>query len=177
MSLPEPSRPRRAVCAFALLAAVSLGLAACGFQPLYSTTGSGARLAEVMAGVDITPIPGRVGQQLRNELIFLNTGGGHAANSQYRLDIAVRESVSDQMVQRSGYVTGQVFELNASFKLVRLSDNQVVLEGGALGRAPYDRVESVYANLRARRNAEDRAATTVADSIRTRIAAFLSGAA
>src|SRR3989337_3733984 len=66
----------------ALIAALFAGLAAlalagCGFQPLYGgTTAGGAKLAEVMAAVETTPIPGRVGQKLRNELIFTNTGGG-----------------------------------------------------------------------------------------------------
>ena len=45
---------------FAGLAA--LALAGCGFQPLYGgTTAGGAKLSEVMATVDITPIPGRSG--------------------------------------------------------------------------------------------------------------------
>ena len=81
----------------------ALALAGCGFQPLYGgTTAGGARLAEVMKGVDITPIPGRVGQKLRNELIFTNTGGGIAGPARYRLDITVKESVTDQLVQITG---------------------------------------------------------------------------
>ena len=70
---------------FAIALALCAGagaLAGCGFQPLYGgTTASGAKLAEVMAAVDINPIPGRVGQRVRNELIFENTGGGGAAPS------------------------------------------------------------------------------------------------
>ncbi|HKA64672.1 MAG TPA: hypothetical protein VKD00_02965, partial [Methyloceanibacter sp.] len=62
----------------------ALALAGCGFQPLYGTTAGGSRLGAVMAGVDVTPIPGRVGQRLRNELIFENTGGGAAAPATYK---------------------------------------------------------------------------------------------
>ena len=88
----------------ALIAALFAGLAAsalagCGFQPLYGgTTAGGARLAEVMKGVDVTPIPGRVGQKLRNELIFATTGGGIPAPTRYKLDIVIKESVTDQLV-------------------------------------------------------------------------------
>ena len=66
----------------ALAAAVGPALSGCGFQPLYgsgTTAANGARLSEAMTSVDITPIPGRVGQKVRNELIFANTGGGEAA--------------------------------------------------------------------------------------------------
>ena len=73
---------RSAALIASLIAGLSaLALAGCGFQPLYGgTTAGGARLAEVMKGVDITPIPGRVGQKLRNELIFASTGGGLASS-------------------------------------------------------------------------------------------------
>ncbi len=53
-----------------------------------------------MAGVEVVPIPGRVGQQVRNELIFENTGGGGAARqSTYKLDIVIKESVTDELVR------------------------------------------------------------------------------
>ena len=160
--------------AFALCASAT-ALAGCGFQPMYGgTTASGAKLAEVMSGVDIKPIPGRVGQRVRNELIFDNTGGGNAAPQRYRLDIAVKEHVTDQLVQISGDATGQVYELNATYKLIDVSNNKVLLVGSAISRAPYNRFQEIFANVRARIDAENRAASTVAESIKTRIAAYLA---
>jgi LPS-assembly lipoprotein len=168
---------RNAQLAAVLLAAAALGLAGCGFQPLYGTTASGSRLAEVMAGVDITPVPGRVGQKVRNELIFENTGGNYAAPSRFRLDIIIKETVTDELVRISGDVTGQVYQLNATFKLVSLADGKTILQGQAISRAPYDRYQQIFSNVRARYDAENRAARTVAESIKTRVAAFLSSAA
>ena len=85
-----------------------MALAGCGFQPLYGgTTAGGAKLVEVMKAVDITPIPGRVGQKLRNELIFATTGGGDPAPTRYKLDIAIKESVTDQWCEITGDATGQ----------------------------------------------------------------------
>src|SRR5262245_1651587 len=100
---------RSAALIASLLAGLSaLALVGCGFQPLYGgTTARGARLAEVMKGVDITPIPGRVGQKLRNELIFASTGGGVGGPTRYRLNITIKESVTDQMVQITGDAPGQ----------------------------------------------------------------------
>ncbi|HEX2447319.1 MAG TPA: LPS assembly lipoprotein LptE [Methyloceanibacter sp.] len=153
-------------------------LAGCGFQPLYGgTTAGGARLAEVMKGVDITPIPGRVGQKLRNELIFATTGGNNPAPTRYRVDIVIKESVTDQLVQITGDATGQIYQLDATFKLVNSGNGQVVYQGKAIARAPYNRFQEIFANVRARYDAENRAARTVAESIRTQLAAYLANAA
>ena len=167
----------RSTLAACALVCAALALAGCGFQPLYGPTASGSRLSEVMSSVEITPIPGRVGQRLRNELIFDNTGGNTAAPSPYRLDIVVKESVSNQNIRLSGDATAQTYQLNATFKLVNLADGKVMLEGAATSRAAFERFQQIYSNVRARYDAENRAATTVAESIKVRLAAFLSNAA
>ena len=169
---------RSSAFAAVLIGASALGLAGCGFQPLYGgSTVGGARLPELMKAVDVTPVPGRVGQKVRNELIFENTGGGYAASTKYRLDIIVRERVTDQLVQITGDATSQVFELQATFKLVNVANGQVILQGNAMSRAAYNRYQEIFANVRARYDAENRAARTVAESIRTQLAAYLSNAA
>ena len=167
----------------ALFAALFAGLAAlalsgCGFQPLYGgTTAGGQRLSEAMAGVEITPIPGRVGQKLRNELIFADTGGGAGAPSRYKLDIAIKESVTDQLVQITGDATGQVYQIVATFKLVDPTNGRVLMQGKAISRAPYNRFQEIFANVRARYDAENRAARTMSESIKTQLAAYLASAA
>jgi LPS-assembly lipoprotein len=157
----------------ALAVTAALALAGCGFQPLYGTTAGGSRLGAVMAGVDVTPIPGRVGQRLRNELIFENTGGGAAAPATYKLDIVIRESLINELVQISGNAKGEVYQLDATFKLIS-HDGRVVLEGKATSRASFERFQTIFSNVRAQVDAENRAARTVADTIRTRIAAYIS---
>ena len=167
----------------ALFAALFAGLAAsalagCGFQPLYGgTTAGGTKLAAAMAAVDVAPIPGRVGQKLRNELIFYNTGGGTAAPPRYKLDIIIKESVIDQLVQITGDATGQIFQLEASFKLIDSASGNVLLSAHSISRAPYNRFQEIFANVRARYDAENRAARSMAETIRTQVAAFLVNAA
>ena len=167
----------------ALFAVICAGLAGfalsgCGFQPLYGgSTASGQKLSAVMASVDVVPIPGRVGQKLRNELIFDTTGGGNAGPTRYRLEIAIKESVTDQLVQITGDATGQVYQLDATFQLIDSSNNKVIYQGKAISRAPYNRFQEIFANVRARYDAENRAARTVSESIRTQVAAHLANAA
>jgi LPS-assembly lipoprotein len=78
------------------------------------------------------------------------------------------------MVNREGDPEGAIYQLYSEYKLIRLADNKVVLNGHTNGRAAYDKVESVFNDIRAKRDAEDRAARTVSEAIRTRIAAYLS---
>ena len=169
---------RSAIAAFSL---VLLGpvLSGCGMQPLYGSAAvtGGTGVGDKLAAIDIKEIPGRVGQVVRNELVFKTTGGGEAAAPLYRLEIALRESAQSTLVEIEGDAKGLVFALNADFKLIRAEDNSVLMTGKAQGRAAYQKVESIFANIRARKDAEDRAAKTIADSIRTRIAAHLSQAA
>lgn len=157
------------------LAATTLGMAGCGFQPLHGATASGANLDEVLKTVDIVTIPGRTGQQVRNELIFGTTGGGEAGPKAYRLEIAIKQSISYTFATMAGKVQGQTFELSAEFKLVRIADNRVVFKSSTGAHAAYDKVQSIFANVRAQRDAENRAARTVAESIKTQVAGYLSG--
>ncbi len=146
-----------------------------GFHPLYATAdygGTGA--SEKLAALDIAPIPGRVGQRIRNELIFQSTGGGAPLPPEYRVEIAIRESITSTLVKIDGNATGQVYNLDASYKLIRLSDKSVVAQGKSYSRASFDRVTSIFANVRARNDAENRAAKVVGEELRTRLLASLS---
>ena len=146
-----------------------------GFRPLYGTAAlGGAATQEKLATVDVAPIPGRVGQRIRNELIFQTTGGGKPAPPQYRMDIAIRESVISTMVQTNGNAGGQIYNIEASFNLIRLKDKSVVASGKSFGRASFDRVTSIFANVEARQDAENRAAESVGEELRTRLLAILS---
>jgi LPS-assembly lipoprotein len=155
-------------------------LAACGdggFRPMYASTAGGVSTNEKLAQVDVGIIPGRVGQRIRNELIFQNTGGGTPLPPKYKLEIAIRESLTSTLVRLDGESSGQVYNLDAAFRLIDIASKNVVLEGASYGRAGFERFQPIYSNVRAKQDAEDRAARSVANEIKTRLAAYLSGAA
>jgi LPS-assembly lipoprotein len=165
-----------------LLLATAPALASCGdggLRPLYGPTMSGAGLQDRLSQVDIAPIPGRVGQRIRNELVFHNTGGGPSNSTppSHRLEVTIRESVQSTLVKIDGEALGQIYAIEASFRLISIKDKQVVLQGASHGRAAFERFESIYSNVRAREDAENRVARTVSDDLKTRLATYLSGAA
>lgn len=161
-------------CAASLLVG-ACGDGSSGFRPLYASSAIGGNgVSEKLAAVDVAPIPGRVGQRVRNEFIFQSTGGGTPLPPEYRLEVAMREYVSSVLVKIDGNASGQVYNLDTNFKLIRLSDKAVVLQGRSASRAGFERVTSIFANVRARDDAENRAAKVVGEELRTRVLAYLS---
>jgi LPS-assembly lipoprotein len=189
MSSPEAARrfrllavrPARNRCALAValsVCAVSLGACAdgSGFKPLYGATG-GETYDQRLAKVDIAPIPGRVGQRIRNELVFERSTGQTAAASELRLDVVITETLLTTLVNSTGASSSQVYQLEARYQLVDTRTKKAVLDGRSLGRGSFDRFTSIYSNVRGREDAENRVAKSIADDIRTRLLAYLSRAA
>ena len=166
---------RATLCTLLLGSALAACGSEAGFRPLYGPTASGIGLQQAMAQVQIAPIPSRVGQRIRNELIFQHTGGGTPDPALYTLEIAITEQITSTLVQNTGEALSQVYNLNASFRLVSIKDKRVVLTGNSHARAGFERFTSIYSNVRAREDAENRAARTLAEELKGRLAAHLSG--
>ena len=162
----------------AVIAACML-LTACGdsgFRPLYATIGGGPDVGERLKQVDFAPIPGRVGQRIRNEMIFQTTGGGDPLPPAYRLEVVLSENLTSTLVRSTGEAEGQIYSVQANFRLVDTVQKKVVFEGTSHARAGFERFVSIYSNVRARTDAENRVARTISDDIKTRLAAYLSRA-
>ena len=177
MSWSEAFRSvRRGLGAVALIAPLLAGCAGeGGFRPMYATPLDGSpSVDQKLSAVEFSSIPGRVGQRIRNELMFQATGGGEASQPRYKLEVILKERIITTLVNRDGQSLGQVYTVDANFRLISLSDKAVILTGASYGRASFERFTSIYANVRAREDAENRVARTIASDIRSRLAAFLS---
>lgn len=178
-SRDERGLTRRSMLRALVTAAVAApALAACGgtgFRPMYGSSQFGGNdLTEKLANVEIAPVPGRVGQRLRNELMFQTTGGKAPAMPAYRLELIMTESVSATLVSTDGDAIGSVYNIDVNFRLIRNTDKTVVLTGKSYGRAGFERFKSIFANVRAREEAENRAASTVGQELKSRLATYLA---
>jgi len=180
---PGPAPTRRAALGFGLAAA--LALAGCQVRPLYGTVGSAAgdpALADELARIDIAPVDTvsdrdleRVGQVLRNELIFGFQRGRAAPDPAYRLKIIIDRPLGEVGVERLADVpAAYTVTVNASYVLSDIASGQTLETGSAFATASFDFSSQRFANLRAERDAEDRAAKAVAVDIQTRIAGFFA---
>lgn len=193
MSLPDPSsrmsrpasrlgRLARAPLAarMALVCALSGALAGC-FQPLYAenSTVGGPALMDKFRDVDVIEIRGRLGNDLRNDLIFAFTGGsGNPKGAPLQLIVAVDTSSSTAIVNSSsGLPENQVIRVTANWRLVKTTDDLkkpvvIVTTGAASGTATIDTSDQRFANYSATMDAEKRAARSVADQIKAQLGAF-----
>lgn len=164
----------RAIGAAVIACGLLAGCAEGGFRPMYGALGTRGQTEAKLAQIEIPIIPGRVGQRIRNDLIFQANGGDIPTAPIYRLEVALKETLFTTQVRSTGESDGQVYMLDAPFRLIRISDKQVVLQGSSFGRAAMERVSSIFANVQGRQDAENRAARTVAEDLRIRLSAFLA---
>ena len=127
-----------------------------------------------MAGVNKVILVGNLGADPEARSL---PSGGEVVNPELRLDVAIRESITSTLVRIDGDSGGQIYNVEAKFQLVRVSDKTVVLSGTSYGRASFERNKSIFSNVRAREDAEDRAAKTVGEDLKSRLSAAVSGGA
>lgn len=164
----SPSLSRRA--ALATLAA--LPLAGC-FQPLYGPTAmGGADMAQELRAIAVDPIPDRFGHYLGNELIFALNGAGTPEPAKYRLLVTITSRVQSPIIDTvTSRASAATVWAEATYTVTPAAGGAPVAQGKVSSAADYDRFTNRYANIRAARDAEIRAARTMADQIRLRIAA------
>ena len=165
-------RPARVAGGLALLALVAL-TAGCQVRPLYSTSGD---TEGKLASVSISEADDRVEQQVRNNLVFLFSGGaGEPQTAGYHLDLNVSTRNVDVLldirtdVPRAGRIV-----VSADYNLTRIDTGETIASGKRSSVAPVDFPNQEFAKLRAQRDADNRAARELAELIRADLAAALA---
>ena len=154
---------------------VLLFLSACQFQPLYGNNDNTLANGTNLSSVSVSHVKSRVGQQVRNHLLFLLNGGFSNPSKTHEARIRVNSnnkqfaSIQDVQDSTSGTVTVIV-----TYDLIDLATGKAVANGSRQAFASYDRTGQVFANERAVRDAENRAAKEAAESLRLAIASDLS---
>ncbi|MBV9569457.1 MAG: hypothetical protein JO172_15105 [Hyphomicrobiales bacterium] len=148
-----------------LASVTALALAGC-VHPLYGANGIDSRLAQI----EVAPIPDRAGHYLAEELKFETNGSGTAPPAKYRLIISTTESLGGLIVNLHSLTSDAAsLTLTANYSLIEIESGKEITKGSANATASYDRSQQRFANVRAARDAEIRAATVLADQVRTRI--------
>lgn len=189
MSSSDRNRPaapgRRVFLGLGLGAIGAMALGGCQVRPLYGSLDSAPGVpgvADDLAAIDIGEVTSgstldlaRVGQVLRNELVFGFRRGREAAPARYRLKIIINRPLSEVGVERLADVpSAYTVTVNASYVLSEIEGDRTLTTGRAFGSASFDFSSQRFANLRAERDAENRAAKAVAADIQMRIAGFFA---
>lgn len=158
------------VCFIALLGA---GLAGC-LRPMYGGV-AGQQLRSNLAAIEVAPIPRRIGYYLASELRFALNGRGSQVTPRYKLIISLNQKLQTPLIDTiSGRATSATIVIDANYQVIPLGEKEPVAQGVAFTMVSYDRTSQRFANIRAERDAEIRAAKTLADQIHVRIASAMA---
>ncbi len=164
----------RTIAPFVFLFAIAT-LPACTFQPLYAPASNvnGEQYPQ-LRDVTVSEVDTRVGQQVRNHLIYLFSGGKDNPSARYEARLQVTSFERQTSAQASlrdttaGFVT-----VTTSYILVDTLTKKRVSGGSRKASASFDRTSQTFANQRAVRDAENRAGRAVAEQLRLAIASDL----
>jgi LPS-assembly lipoprotein len=165
-----PARARSVLAALILPAL--LVVSGCQVRPLYATD---QQSEKALKSIAFSEAATRVELALRNQLIFLTSGGaGEPANPEYDVQIKLVERNVGVLLDlttdlpRAGRIV-----LRADFVLKRTATGEILRTGHRSSVALVDYPGQQYAKLRAIQDAENRAAGELAELIRADLASWL----
>ncbi len=143
---------------------VMLALAGCGFQPALR---SDAPAAGIAGGFDVAVAGGREGFMLEE---LLDERLGHAAaTASLLLSVSVAVTERDHAVPGAGGIDRRALDGVATYRISAGEDLPPVSQGTVSGTAAYSASKESVASMAARRDAESRLLTQIADRIHSRL--------
>lgn len=175
----------RIAARFVVVTALAAAVAGC-FRPLYAEPppGAGPGVRELLQGVEVLPLnvaqgtrEARVGQEIRNALMFSLYGAAVGGPPTHQLSMRITANrVSVIVDPTTGRTDNENYGIDANYALKNIETGKIVVTGNASSRVSYDvpGQEQRFARSRAFRNAEDRAAKNISESINQRLASFFA---
>jgi len=156
-----------------LLAVGALGLAGCGFTPLYAAPGVTSNLT----AVQVVAPEGRTGFLIREHLDDA-MGRRSGVEPRYRMDLQLGEARYPRGLRVDNVATRYEYVLTAAYTLSSLPGGKAAKSGSVRVELTYDSADQPYASVAAQQDVQDRAAQEAARRIQLEVAAWLaSGAA
>jgi LPS-assembly lipoprotein len=159
--------PRRSLLALALLP-----LAACGFHPLYSEAVQRQENPQ-LAGIIVSQIPDRYGQQLELALREALNPEGLRAKPLYRLNIGVMVQRIDLGIQRDASSTRGRINAYATFTLYDVATNRQIYASRTQSTSAFNILQDAFAAEVAEEDARARTVRDLTEQIRLHLALFL----
>lgn len=159
----------RVFLSFSLMLACSFFLVSCGFTPLYGTKGaereSSSSLRESFAQVEISLIPDRSGQSLRNLLIDRLYSKGYPINPSYTLKIEkLAEAKGELDITKSAEATRAQLTIRTQMVLLNAKGVEV-LRRPLASITSYNVLQSEFATRVTEENARNNAISDIARQV------------
>ena len=166
-----------------IVAAAVLGLAACGFEPLYVEKTSGDDLwyynnkfdtdiVREMAQIKVETVTDRLGQMIRNELMDTFNPYGTPKCAKYFLRIQPANTETVQQALRDDITaTREKVKYTVNYSLWSKDDGQLV-SGRSWVYLSYDLLDNPYSTTMDKKKVEKDGAKIIANDISLRIGAY-----
>ncbi len=154
-------------------------VSACGFEPMYGTKfqNSNARQTDIgseLAHIQITNIPDREGQYLRNALIDRFYREGRPSEVHYTLSVApIQESTIDLDITKNSDATRAQLRLKTQMTLTDNRSGEVVLQRALNSISSYNVLTSEFATRVSAQNTRENALDDLARQIELKIGLYL----
>lgn len=153
---------------------LAIVLAGCGFRPLYADRSADGGIANDVAAVRVAPIPDRIGQILRNELIDRLNPSGEPADPRYSLEVRLAIAKLELGIRKDETATRTSMQFRSTFRLRDSGSGAIVYSSRAATVTSHNIVESEYATIASERAARRRGLILIADSITLRLAGYFN---
>ena len=157
------------VATLASVSGAGLGLAGCGFTPLYAAP----NVTSNLAAIDVVAPQNRSGYLLRQYLedAFAKN---HGVPAKYSMKVLLGETRYPRGIRTDNVATRYEYVLTADYTLAHLPAGDVAKTGRVRVELTYDSADQPYASIAAAQDAQDRAAEEAARRIQIELAAWMA---
>lgn len=154
--------------------AVLIGLAGCGFQPLYGERRPAAVSPSELSSVQVDLIADREGQMLRNELLDLFQPAGASSKARYGLAVGLSIQRAGLGIRIDETATRANLIMVADFTVRDLANGDVMFRGRSRSITGYNVLDSEFATLSGENDAIRRAILDISQQISTRVSLVIA---
>jgi LPS-assembly lipoprotein len=163
------TRLTRKIAKATVTLAFGLGLAGCGFTPLYATNG----LAAGMSSIEVKVPHGRLAYLL-SESLDDDLARDRDRPAVYRLDLTVGSAVFSRGLNVDETAAYYEEHVTVDYRLVEIATGRVLKTGTQPVEVTYAATDLPYAGIAAQADAQERAANQAADRIRTDLGVYFA---
>ncbi len=175
MSLFRGLLVRMRVAVIAVVLGAAAFTTACTVQPLAGSSSSSAATTPAFRSIAVDEVTTRPAQQVRNALLFALHGGITPVETRYSLRLTVVSQRSALAIRSSTLApTAAQVIMTTSYVLSETATGARVSSGQQKTIAAFDESSQSFADTRALRDAENRAASEAAQKIRLSLARDLA---
>ena len=150
-------------------------LSACGFTPLYGESPQNTGTATGLNQVEISIIPDREGQFLRNALMDRFYKNGIPSNALYELKVEpITEKVSDFDITIESEATRRQLKLNSTMTLIDKKTNETVLSRPLVAITSHNVLESEFSTIVTEQSAREAALNDLARQVERQLTLYFA---